>query len=592
MKNNNYNFKARVYSRIMLTLILIPVMLLSTLGDVFAQNTVTIGNGTSSNYRYGPYYRSSSGSSYAYSRYAYVYTSGELNIPPGAIITKVEWHKRNGTISGNNTFKIFMDNTTSSSLSSGTTWGSLNSGTTTVYSSTTQSFTNTGWIPFTLTAPFEYTGNNLLIMTDHKKSGSASGSNNFYYTTATGKAIGYARNTVLNNSTQLTTSYGNRRPNIRITWEPGCSGDVLAEPTDVVNACSNDDIMFKATFDSVQKYQWQVNSGNGWTNIGNDAIYSGTNTNQLVVKNINPPFDQYQYRVIGTNTFENCSVKSDSADVSLILSTPSSIQVSAGPDSNICENQTVTMHSAFTNGGNKPGYKWTLNGLAIPGATQPTLTINNLDHGDIVQCHFTSSTQCVYPSTSNPIKFHVTQNTSASVQINSIYNGGNSYSFIADPKNGGAKPEFYWYVNGKLLPNQNKKVLTTDKLSSFDKVHVEMLSSIECAEPRLSSSSLKTTAVVDAEVDDIVLQLAPNPNTGRFTISGNIKQAGQSTAQKNLDVNITNTLGQSVYKQSFTLDKMLIKIPVSMDSGIPNGVYMVNIAVGDKLYHKRFIVSR
>ena len=94
-----------------------------------AQINVVIGSLTgSSSYFYGPYYRSSSGSSFDYSRYAYVYTPSELSIPPGSTIMAVAWRKANsGTITGNNVFDIWMDNTSSATLATNTAWATLTS---------------------------------------------------------------------------------------------------------------------------------------------------------------------------------------------------------------------------------------------------------------------------------------------------------------------------------------------------------------------------------------------------------------------------------------------------------------------------------
>jgi gliding motility-associated-like protein len=198
----------------------------------FAQ-VVTIGTSTTNSYFYGPYYRSSSASTLNYSRYCYLYSSSELGIPSGATITKIEWQKASGTISAPNTFKIFLKNSTLTSLTTGSPWSSLSTGATTVYNSANQPFTLTsGWEAFNLTTSFNYTGGSLMILTDHIKSGTASAANNYYYTLATGKSIGFASNIALTSTTTLSSAtYGNNRPNIRITYSTCAS-----QPTNQSNA--------------------------------------------------------------------------------------------------------------------------------------------------------------------------------------------------------------------------------------------------------------------------------------------------------------------------------------------------------------------
>jgi hypothetical protein len=206
----------RIFSIIYLTYFLATFLT----NSVFAQS-VTIGTTTTtSSYFYGPYYRSSASSVFNYSRYCYLYSSSELGIPSGATITKVEWQKASGTISAPNTFQILLKNSTSTSLTSGSSWSSLSSGATSVYNSTNQSFLLTsGWESFNFATGFNYTGGSLMILTDHLKSGTASAANNYYYSSAIGKSIGFASSAAPTTTTTLSSAtYGDNRTNIRITY--------------------------------------------------------------------------------------------------------------------------------------------------------------------------------------------------------------------------------------------------------------------------------------------------------------------------------------------------------------------------------------
>ena len=250
-----------------------------------AQTTVVIGPTTgSSTYSYGPYYRSSATSTSNYSRYAYLYTAAELNIPMGATITKVEWYKASGTISGSNTFNIWMDNSTATTLgTASTSWTTLLGAASQVYASTTQSFsvTGPGYEAFTLTgAPFVYNGTSLKILTDHVKSGTASGANNFYYVAASGMSLGYASATAPSGTTNLTTTYGGSRPTIRITYTGGTNCSAVTFPT-LAHAKANTtafcitggavNLSIDSTMPNVLgiTYQWQSSPNNAtWTNIG------------------------------------------------------------------------------------------------------------------------------------------------------------------------------------------------------------------------------------------------------------------------------------------------------------------------------------
>jgi hypothetical protein len=260
---------------------------------LFSQN-ITIGTSINSTngYLYGPYYRSSATSTLNYSKYAYLYTSDELTgIPVGSTITMIEWQKANGTITAPNNFQIYLENNTTTSLTAGTTWGTLTATATSVYSNTNQGFTVTGpgWEGFTLGTPFVYTGGSLEVLTDffRQSTAVASGQNNFYYTNTPGKALGWTGTTIGTSTTPLAvTSYGNNRPNIRITYTPPptCTGLPDGGTTISTNASTCPSVNFVVQLSNASQgdgitYQWQSSiDGTNFTNIVGSTNPSLTTT--------------------------------------------------------------------------------------------------------------------------------------------------------------------------------------------------------------------------------------------------------------------------------------------------------------------------
>lgn len=248
-----------------------------------AQITVTIGNTSGTNsYLYGPIYRSSASSTFDYSRYAYIYESSELTIPAGSVITKIEWLKANSnTLTGNNTFHIWLDNTSLSSLTSPVAWNTLEGPATEVYSSTTQQFTGAAgtWESYNI-SPYIYTGGNLLVLTDHHKMGTASGALNYYYTTITGMGMGYASGTAPTPTTNLTSTYGNKRPTIRITYSAGVPCTSIPTATlsaSVDSVCTGTAFTLDASgggFATGLTYLYQVSTDGGasWTNLDTPVL--------------------------------------------------------------------------------------------------------------------------------------------------------------------------------------------------------------------------------------------------------------------------------------------------------------------------------
>ena len=283
----------------------------------FGQSSVTIGaTSGSSHFVYGPYYRSSASSSFNYSKFAYLYTASELSIPAGSTITKVEWLKASGTVTGSNTFNVWMKNASSNSLTNNSTWNSLVASASQVYSSASQSFAaaNDSWEEVNLSSSFTYNGGSLQIMTDFAFSGTASAANNFYVNAANGKALGWATTTPIAGTMTLTaSSYGDNRPTVRITYSSGtaCSGTPTAgAATSSASGavCSGTSVELNLSGNSVGSgitYQWQESTNNStWSNMGSSSTVSAVT--------INPTSSKY-YRTVVT-----CSSNS---------STSSSVQV-------------------------------------------------------------------------------------------------------------------------------------------------------------------------------------------------------------------------------------------------------------------------
>ena len=223
----------------------LALMFLLGVTNVHAQTTSTIGTvGALSSYFYGPIYRSSATSVFHYSNYAYIYTQAELaaaGINPGDAVSDIRFYKNStfqmsGTNSG--TVTIYAKNSANTALTSPTTWGTLTSGATLVNTTTYNSTSNipgaVGWVTYTFSAPFTYTGGALEIYVGWSLSPTTSpytgGAFNWLYASgySGNMSLGYASNLASTGTTNLATgSYGGTlRPNTQLTTAPSgpCTG--------------------------------------------------------------------------------------------------------------------------------------------------------------------------------------------------------------------------------------------------------------------------------------------------------------------------------------------------------------------------------
>lgn len=73
---------------------------------------------------------------------------------------------------------------------------------------------------------------------------------------------------------------------------------VLQQPQPVT-VCEGEQVIFSMQAQGISlTYQWQVNTGTGWTNLMNNAIYSGTQTPELLISNASAGLNGNEYRCL------------------------------------------------------------------------------------------------------------------------------------------------------------------------------------------------------------------------------------------------------------------------------------------------------
>ena len=282
---------------------------------------------------------------------------------------------------------------------------------------------------------------------------------------------------------------------------------------------------------------------------------------------------------------------SNTITMTINQTTKSSIVIAPNPDSVICEKTEVTMFASFTNAGNTPKFQWMMNGVDIPGETMGTLKTTGIGNGDVINCRLISSNTCVFPEISNPVTFQVNNLLNPDVDLITTYNGNNSYTFTAVPTNGGSNPVFVWYRNFNPLPGVSGNTYTIGDLERWERIHVDMASNEPCIDPLLTtvSSKIVTTSVGELAENISDLTLHPNPNTGAFNISGKLDA---KVAGKDVQIRITNALGQTVHTITQRAGNTQLNIPVTLGDNIANGVYTVNLSVDGKSANIRFVLNR
>jgi len=281
-----------------------------------AQVSVQIGNGTETptNTGYGPFYVYSSSSTNKYSRTNMLYEASELafaGIPSGATITKIAFYKSTSSeiTGGSPALRFYMANSTATPpLPTSTTWTSILGSHTLVYENLAQHFSpSTGWLEFTLTTPFVYTGGGLEIASDWNYAGASTTDKfDWQYTTGYSDYIVGQVNTSSGPATLngTTTAYKNR-PNIVITYTSGSACTTTPNAgTSQVNVtstvCAGTPLLFNLVGNDIGAgltYEWESSVDDLFTT----PVSLGPPSTSFVLNTVATSTLWYRCKVVCTN---------------------------------------------------------------------------------------------------------------------------------------------------------------------------------------------------------------------------------------------------------------------------------------------------
>ncbi len=199
--------------------LLYTILFLVTCFYSIGQTTVTIGSSGGSDYHV------SLSSFYGYIRNANLYTAAEV----GATGISISSIQVNVQASSSNAIplRVLMKTTASSSLTADT-WANTISGATEVFNSSITAPNATGWKTITLSTPYTYSSDNLIILIECNYGGTGSGLAKTYYTTASNKHLQiYQDNSAPTGSMTLN---GNRA-DVKITYTSAAKAEPTNQPT-------------------------------------------------------------------------------------------------------------------------------------------------------------------------------------------------------------------------------------------------------------------------------------------------------------------------------------------------------------------------
>ena len=262
------------------------------------------------------------------------------------------------------------------------------------------------------------------------------------------------------------------------------------------------------------------------------------------------------------------------------------------PNDSVCQHTPVTLTAAPEFGGTAPAYSWTLNGAPVSAASSYTYIPNN---GDILNYRLTSNYRCRLVNTvmSADVNMYVEPMLIPRVDVHAdpglTVAAGKPVTLTAVAWDAGASPTYQWKVNGVPVAGATNSTYTAI-FNNYDSIACMVVSSGICNNIGTSDWVFITTTTSTAQLAGThnAITLHPNPNKGQFTVRGTL--AGNSNEEATME--ITNMLGQVVYKGTLQVKRGKVDAQVIMDKSLANGMYLLTLHTRDGPQTFHFVMEQ
>jgi len=294
-----------------------------------------------------------------------------------------------------------------------------------------------------------------------------------------------------------------------------------------------------------------------------------------------------------TYTVSNaCGSRAKSKTITVHTSVTPSVSIATSTGDTICEGNTTTFIATPVNGGLSPVYHWKANSANVATGTAYTY---NPANNDVISTTLTSNATCTTIDTASasvsmtvfPILVPAL-NITATPGI-SIAKGQND-TLNAIVSGAGPTTTYQWMVNWTYIAGATSSSFVDNSFSDNDSVTCFITTSNFCNEVIRGSFIILN---VNEEGTNLLtnnnsISIFPNPNKGAFTIKGTFG----SSVDEDVSVEITDIIGQVVYKDNVMSASGNIDTQITLQSALANGMYMVTLRSGsaNKVFH--FVVEK
>ncbi len=294
--------------------------------------------------------------------------------------------------------------------------------------------------------------------------------------------------------------------NFRLFEVPACVPPVFTGNPPNRTICAGNNTTFPSTATGATGYQWQENSGSGFTNLANGGVYSGVTTNTLTITGATAGMSGNLYRCIAYNPTIACFTNSNQATLTI-----SSINTGTGSQTNVsCNGGNNGSASITPSGGISPyTYSWSPSGGTAATASSLTAGSYTVTVTDNIGCTATRNYTITQPPVLN----------GSTVVTNVACNGGNTGAINLTPSGGSPGYTFNW---GGGITTEDRTGLTAGTYSvtiTDANGCTRTVSGITVTQPTVLSGTTVVTNVACNGNTTGAINLTPTGGTGPYTFN-------------------------------------------------------------------------
>ncbi len=328
-------------------------------------------------------------------------------------------------------------------------------------------------------------------------------------------------------------------------------------------------------------YQWQVNTGSGFTNISNGGVYYGATTDSLNLIGVPNSMNGYEYRCIA---IDSCSL-SDTSNSAELTITSSSPTIAVQPfDTTVCASSNATFSVTATGMG--LSYQWQVNsgsgfsnvsnGGTYLGATTNTLFLTDIAasyNGYEYKCIITG---CSVSDTSNTATLTVNALPTITIQpVNDtlclsdaayfyVYASGTGLTYTWQVNNGTGFTDISFGGRHNIYQNGGNLLSIDPVADSMNVYQYRCIISGMCSPADTSDAAILVTDIPHFIAEPVDAIVCDSSDTS-FTITLDPDSGVTYQWQVNQGSGFTNISNGGVYSGATSTTLTLTTIPASMN---------------------------